>query len=205
MPTIEVSMSAANRPAAGRHGVHPASRAWLLDNPLRRLLQSPKRIVGCYISHGDTVLDIGCGPGFFARPMAVMVGEEGRVIAADVQEEMLAMLAERAGREGLLDRIRLHRTEPGSPGFAGLGPVDFALAFYVVHEVPDGEGLLREVAVALRPGGLMLLVEPKDEVTATEFERTIRAAEAAGLTVAGTPRILLSRAALLKKPVEPGL
>ena len=198
-------MNAPDGPAAGRHGVHPASRAWLLDNPLRRLLQSPKRIVGRYISPGDTVLDIGCGPGFFARPMAAMVGEEGRVIAADVQEEMLAMLAERAGREGLLDRIRLHRTEPGSPGFTGLGPVDFALAFYVVHEVPEGEGLLREVAVALRPGGLMLLVEPKDEVTAAEFERTVRAAEAAGLTVAGTPRILLSRTALLKKPVEPGL
>jgi len=205
MPTIEVSMNAPDGPAAGRHGVHPASRAWLLDNPLRRLLQSPKRIVGRYISPGDTVLDIGCGPGFFARPMAAMVGEEGCVIAADLQEEMLAMLAERAGREGLLDRIRLHRTGPGSPGLAGLGPVDFALAFYVVHEVPDGEGLLREVAVALRPGGLMLLVEPKDEVTAAEFERTVRAAEAAGLTVAGTPRILLSRTALLKKPVEPGL
>lgn len=195
-------MNAPDGPAAGRHKVYPTSRAGVLDNPLRRLLQSPKRIVGRYIGPGDTVLDIGCGPGFFARPMAAMVGEEGRVIAADLQEEMLA---ERAGREGLLDRIRLHRTGPGSPGLAGLGPVDFALAFYVVHEVPDRERLLHEVAVALRPGGLMLLVEPKDEVTAAEFERTVRAAEAAGLTVVDTPRILLSRAALLKKPVEPGL
>jgi ubiquinone/menaquinone biosynthesis C-methylase UbiE len=192
-------------PMVRKHRVCPASRAWLLDHPLRRIIHSPQRIVGPYIGPGDTVLDIGCASGFFTRPMAVMVGEEGCVIAADVQEEMLAMLAERAGRKGLLNRIRLHRTQPRSLDLAGLGPVDFALAFYVFHEVPDGERLMRDAAVALRPGGLMLVVEPHGEVTAAEFERTVRAAEAAGLTVAGTPGVLLSRTALLKKPVESGL
>jgi len=177
----------------------------MLDHPLRRLIHSPKRIVGPYVHPGDTVLDIGCASGFFTRPMAVMVGKEGCVIAADVQEEMLAMLAERAGRKGLLDRIRLHRTQPRSLDLAGLGPVDFALAFYVVHEARDGDRLMWEAAVALRPGGLMLVVEPHGEVTAAEFERTLRAAGAAGLTIAGTPGIRLSRAALLKKPVESGL
>jgi len=115
------------------------------------------------------------------------------------------MLAERAGRKGLLDRIRLHQTQPRSLGLGGLGPVDFALAFYVVHEARDGNLLLQEAAVALRPGGLMLIVEPHGEVTAAEFERTVRAAEAAGLTIVGTPGIMLSRAALLKKPVKSGL
>jgi len=200
-----MDMNAATGPTAGGHRICPASRAWMLDHPLRKLIHSPKRIVGPYVHPGDTVLDIGCASGFFTRPMAVMVGKEGCVIAADVQEEMLAMLAERAGRKGLLDRIRLHQTQPRSLGLGGLGPVDFALAFYVVHEARDGDRLMWEAAVALRPGGLMLVVEPHGEVTAAEFERTLRAAGAAGLTIAGTPGIRLSRAALLKKPVESGL
>lgn len=194
-------MNASTGPATGRHRMCPPSRAWMLDIPLRRLIHSPKRIVGPYVRPGDTVLDLGCASGFFTRPMAVMVGEEGCVIAADVQEEMLAMLAERAGKKGLLDRIRLHRTQPGSLGLAGLGPVDFALAFYVVHEAWDGNRLLQEAAVALRSGGLMLVVEPHGEVTAVDFERTVGAAEAAGLTVAGRPEVRFSRAVLLKKAV----
>jgi len=111
--------------------------SWGLDNVFRTLLQSPKRIFGGYINPGDIVLDIGCGPGFFTRAMARMVGENGRVIAVDLQEEMLEKLRARAEKEGLLRRIRTVKASKESLNLAGQDPAVFALAFYVVHEVPD--------------------------------------------------------------------
>ena len=62
-----------------RHRVCPASGAGFLANPLRKLIHSPEKILDRYIQPGDTVLDFGCGPGFFTVPMARMAGETGMV------------------------------------------------------------------------------------------------------------------------------
>jgi ubiquinone/menaquinone biosynthesis C-methylase UbiE len=183
----------------GNHDVCPASHAGMLDHPIRRLIQSPKRIVGPYVRADDTVLDIGCGPGYFTRPIARMVGKNGCVVAADLQGEMLAMLRERAEREGLTSRIRFHKTRPETLELGDLGPFDFVLAFYVVHEVPDAGRFFREVAAVLRPGGMILVVEPAHHVGEREFAEELAAARAAGFAVENGPRVLLSRTALLRK------
>jgi ubiquinone/menaquinone biosynthesis C-methylase UbiE len=177
----------------------PASYAGFLDNPIRRLLHSPVRIVGPYISPGDMVLDVGPGSGFFTRPMARIVGDGGCVVAADLQEEMLAMLLKRAEQEGLVSRIRTHRTSLHSLDLEGYGPFDFVLAFYVVHELPDAESFFIEVASVLRPGGRMLVVEPKLHVTEESFAETVKAAKAAGFSTEKPPGVLFSRTALLSK------
>lgn len=187
---------------SGDHEVCPASHAGMLDHPIRRLIQSPKRIVGPYVRAGDTVLDIGCGPGYFTRPMARMVGRSGCVVAADLQEAMLAMLSERAEEEGLSSRIRLHKTRPEALELGDLGPFDFILAFYVVHEVPDAGRFFREVAAVLRPGGRVLVVEPALHVSEQEFVEELAAARATGFAVENGPRVLLSRTALLTKTTE---
>jgi ubiquinone/menaquinone biosynthesis C-methylase UbiE len=183
------------------HIVCPASAAGMLDNSLRRLIQSPKRIVGPYIRPGDRVLDIGCGSGYFTRPMARMVGDSGCVVAADLQDAMLAMLAERAKKEGLDSRIRLHRTRRETLDIGEEGPFDFVLAFYVVHEVPDAGRFFREVTAALLPGGSILVVEPAFHVSEAEFAETLALARRAGLVSDKKgPRVFLSRTVLLKKP-----
>jgi len=74
-----------NRP--GR--ICPVERAGSLDSKFRRWLQNPRKILGPYVEEGMTVLDIGCGPGFFSIEMAQMVGPAGRVIACDLQGGML--------------------------------------------------------------------------------------------------------------------
>jgi 2-polyprenyl-3-methyl-5-hydroxy-6-metoxy-1,4-benzoquinol methylase len=48
-----------------RNRVCPVELAHSLDNTLRRWLQNPQRILAPYIQEGMTVLDVGCGPGFF--------------------------------------------------------------------------------------------------------------------------------------------
>jgi len=94
-------------------------------------------------------VDLGCGPGFFTLPLAEMVGESGRVIAVDIQEEMLAKLRVRAEKANLASRIEPHLAGPDSIGVGGPDSAvsaDFALAFYMLHEVPDRDRFMRETA-----------------------------------------------------------
>ncbi len=70
----------------GNKHVCPVERAGSLDNRIRRWLQDPQKILGPYIEEGMTILDIGCGPGFFSIDMAQMVGKSGRVIASDLHQ-----------------------------------------------------------------------------------------------------------------------
>ncbi|NTU84989.1 MAG: methyltransferase domain-containing protein, partial [Chloroflexales bacterium] len=69
--------------------VCPAALAGGLDNRLRRWLQNPRPILEPYVHAGMTALDIGCGPGFFTLELAQLVGPSGRVIAVDLQADML--------------------------------------------------------------------------------------------------------------------
>ena len=81
---------------------------YFIDNWLRRLLHKPERIVGAYIRPGMTVMDVGCGMGLFSIAMAAMVGDAGRVLAVDLQPQMLRTLEQRAERAGVADRIQTH-------------------------------------------------------------------------------------------------
>ena len=169
--------------------------AFALDNPIRRLIHNPQKILGEYIEPGQTVLDVGCGPGTFSIAMAKMVGELGKVIAVDVQEEMLQIVREKAVQQGLESIIVTHKSGPDRIGLSE--KVDFALAFYMVHEVPDAEAFLKEVASALKPRGKLLIVEPRMHVSAAAFERTIDIARRVGLKPVSEPKIRFSRSKLL--------
>ncbi|NJD17795.1 MAG: methyltransferase domain-containing protein, partial [Gemmatimonadetes bacterium] len=93
--------------------------AYTFDNPLRRLVHEPTAILGRFVRPGDRVVDVGCGLGFFTLALARLVGSEGRVVAVDVQEEMLQRTHRRAERLGLADRIALHRCAPDRLGIQG--------------------------------------------------------------------------------------
>jgi ubiquinone/menaquinone biosynthesis C-methylase UbiE len=179
----------------------PAQRVcpwWLIrtfDNPLRRLLQRPEKILQDVVRPGDACLDLGCGIGYFTIPMARLVGPSGSVTAADVQPEMLAGVRRRAERSGLSSRIRLQRVD--ASGLQLDGPFDFALAFWMLHEVPDQGSVLRQVRVALKPGGRLMLVEPWGHVGQAAFDQSVRLAEGAGFAKVGDPRVFYSRAVLM--------
>src|SRR5882762_1768179 len=123
--------------------VCPAWFAWVLNNPLRRWLHNPEEILGRLIAPGFTVLELGCGSGPFTIALARMVGSSGRVIAADIQARMLAKVEKRVARAGLPERVELHRCEADRIGLSA--PVDFVLAFWMMHEVPDAPALFAEL------------------------------------------------------------
>jgi len=75
--------------------------------------------------------------GYFTLELARLVGPTGRVVAVDVQPKMLARLKRRAAKAGLLARLDIRVAKPDSLGIDDASVADFALAFAVVHEVPD--------------------------------------------------------------------
>jgi ubiquinone/menaquinone biosynthesis C-methylase UbiE len=172
----------------------------LLLNPLRKLVEDPDQALGPFIREGMTVLEPGCGMGFFTLPLAGMVGSRGRVVAVDLQEKMLSVLRHRAKKAGLLDRIELRLAESSALGLKDLvSKVDFVAAIHMVHEVPDQTAFFSEVRETLKPEGKLLIIEPRGHVSQAQFEQTVNASERAGFRVEASSRRLRGRSALLDR------
>jgi len=184
------------------HRVCPWWLGRFLASPIRRWLmdQAPERILAPYVRPGMTVLEPGPGMGFFTLVLARLVGDSGRVVAVDVQQKMLDGLSRRAAKAGLASRIQPRLAAPDSLELADLAnQVDFALAFAVVHELPEGHSFFSEVARAMKPGTILLLAEPSGHVKAEAFAAELAAAKAAGLDVSAGPTIRRSQTTLLAK------
>ena len=174
---------------------------YLLLNPLRKLLENPHKILNRFIQEGMTVLETGCGMGYFTLPMARMVGPRGRVVAVDIQPKMLSALNERAQKAGLLERIEIRQAGTEWLGVEDFsGKVDFAAALHMVHEVPDPVCFFTQIWKALKPGGQLLVVEPKGHVSQNRLEQTVSVAEKVGFRPERLFRNLAGRGVLLAKP-----
>ena len=180
------------------HNVVCSSKlAGLLDNRLRRLAQNPDTFMKAFIERGQRVLDVGCGPGFFSLAMARIVGEEGLVIAADLQQGMLDRVYKSAQEENIESMIKLHKCQKDKIGLNET--VDFALAYYMVHEVPNPNAFLQEIYSIIKPGGKLLLVEPIFHVSSSAFQATKDTALNIGFVQINEPRVIFSRAILLTR------
>lgn len=178
--------------------VCPVEHAAKLDSWIRRLLQNPNRILGKYIRRGDRIIDLGCGPGFFTVELARLAGKSGEVIAVDLQPEMLALVRQKAERHGMTERITCHRSFPDRMALKKESrPVNFILAFYVIHETRNPRGFLEEIRDLLAPGGRVLLVEPWMHVSREKFRRLIDLVRETGYKTRGYPRIIGGRSVLL--------
>jgi len=180
--------------------VCPYWMGYLLISPLRRLIQNPERILSPYVAAGMTVLEVGPGMGFFTLPMAKMVGPNGKILCVDVQEKMLRSFQRRALKSGLVERIITRVCGPTSLSIGDFdGKIDFALAFAVVHEVPDMSRLFAEIVRALKPGAKCLIAEPRLHVSAQKFEQTVASAKEQGLKPLERPILTGSHAVLMDR------
>jgi ubiquinone/menaquinone biosynthesis C-methylase UbiE len=180
-----------------RNRICPVGLAPPLASRFRRWLQNPDDIVAPYVKEGMTVLDVGCGPGFFSIEMAKLVGASGRVISADLQEGMLQELHKRIKGTELEAHIKLVKCNQDNINVSDT--VDFILAFYMVHEVPDKSSLFKQLRAVLNEHGQLLLVEPKlFHVSRNQFELTTKVAQDSGFRVHQGPKLHFSWSALLE-------
>jgi ubiquinone/menaquinone biosynthesis C-methylase UbiE len=182
------------------HHVCPWWLGPILASPLRRLIESPVRLLGPLVRPGMTVVEPGCGMGFFTLPLARLVGPTGKVVCVDLQPRMIDGLRRRARRAGLSDRIHASVCTADDAGLGAFaGAADLVVAIHMLHEVPDASRLLTELHAALRPGGLLLVVEPKGHVTPDDLSRTLAIAAAAGFANTGRTAGGRGLSALLEK------
>jgi ubiquinone/menaquinone biosynthesis C-methylase UbiE len=173
------------------------NHAWSLDNFFRKWVHNPNKMFGKYIREGMTILDIGCGPGAFLEAFAEKTGSGGKVIEADLQEEMLEIVSNKIKKNNLEDRVILHKCGKDSIGIDS--KADFVNAFYMVHEVPDSKKLIKEIYSILAEGGIFFLTEPKVHVSNEKFNNTIKLALDTGFKLVDRPSIFISRTAVFVK------
>jgi ubiquinone/menaquinone biosynthesis C-methylase UbiE len=137
---------------------------------------------------------------FFTLELARLVGPKGRVVAVDVEPEMIAGLRRRAERAGLSDRLEARVTPATTMALDGdKEAFDQVVAFAIVHEMPSAATFFAEAARAMKPGAKMLLAEPSGHIWPEEFDGELALAARNGLSVAERPATFGGLGAVLKK------
>jgi len=137
--------------------MHYLGAPWLMRETRQREEDCQTLLAALNVKPGQVVCDIGCGNGFYTLQLASLVGEKGRVLAVDIQPEMLRMVDERAKEAGLTN-IELIRGTQVDPRLAP-GSVDLILLVDVYHEFSHPEQMLAAMRKALKPRGRIALAE----------------------------------------------
>lgn len=136
----------------------PAFIARFIDNPIRRRIQPPKKVIDWIgIQDGMCVLEIGPGPGTFTIEAAKRVGEKGKVFAIDIQPTVISKLNSRLQREGVKNVVTKVASAYELP-FSN-NTFDRVFMIAVLAEIPDKKKALLEIKRVLRDDGLLAIGE----------------------------------------------
>jgi len=136
----------------------PAFVARFVDNPIRRRIQPPTRVVDWVgIQDGMYVLEIGPGPGTFTIEAAKRVGEKGKVYAIDIQPTIISRLKSRLQREKIANVTAKAASAYELP-FSN-NTFDRAFMIAVLAEIPDKRKALLEIKRVLKDSGLLAIGE----------------------------------------------
>jgi len=144
---------------------------------------------------GQTIVDVGCGPGYAALDLAEIVGATGQVVAVDRSKRFLDALSVNSTARGLT-QVRCHELDLGESGLPVVG-ADGAWARWVFAFVRNPRQLLTRVAAALRPGASLVIHEYFDYATwrlaprCAELEEFVQAVMKSWRADGGEPDIAL--------------
>ena len=182
--------------------------AWL-DRPERAEEEHPETVMDAMeLRGGEVVADLGAGSGYFTFRIAAKVGRTGKVLAVDIQDEMLETLRRRGAALGVInvEEVEGSETDPKLPASG----VDIVLMVDVYHELAYPFEVMTKVREALKPGGRVIFVEYRKEdprvrikeVHKMSVEQLIKEMKVVGLTHAGTVESLPSQHIVIFKKHE---
>lgn len=137
--------------------MHYEGAPWLVRESRQREEDCETLLKVLKVKPGMQVCDMGCGNGFYTLPIARQAAPKGRVLAVDIQVEMLRMLEKRSKEEGVKNIQPIHGTlvDPKLPE----GKLDMILLVDVYHEFSHPEHMLKAMRKSLKPDGRLVLVE----------------------------------------------
>jgi cyclopropane fatty-acyl-phospholipid synthase-like methyltransferase len=142
----------------GHKFTHAKDFVKAFDDPARDEWQKPQEVMArLELEPGMTVADIGAGTGYFERYLSLGVGLGGKVLALDVEPDMVRHLGERAKRDGLTNVIP-KQVAHDDPGLAPQS-VDRVLIVNTWHHIADRERYAGKLAAALVKGGRVVIVD----------------------------------------------
>ena len=157
------------------------------DAPDRDTWQKPKDVVKLLaIQPGMTVVDLGAGTGYFAPHLSRATGKDGKVLALDVEPQLVEHIEERA-RKSKLANVEARLVPYDDPKLEPRS-VDRVLTVDTWHHIDKRAEYTRKLAAALKPGGFVAVVDytldspegpPKEHRMAPE--QVVKELEAGGL------------------------
>jgi ubiquinone/menaquinone biosynthesis C-methylase UbiE len=141
--------------------MHYLGAPWLTRESRQREEDCETLLKALKVKPGDVVCDLGCGNGFYTLKLARLVGERGKVVAVDIQREMLELLKEAAAAERIENIKPVFGTviDPKLPDAS----IDLVLLVDVYHEFSHPEHMLAAIRRSLKPTGRVALAEFRAE------------------------------------------
>ena len=109
-------------------------------------------------SAGESILDLGSGPGFLACELAEEVGASGRIVGVDISSEMNSIASKRVAAFGFGDRVEILEGDATALAFAD-AVFDAAVSTQVIEYVAEPDAALHQLARVLRPGGRLVIID----------------------------------------------
>ncbi|AAK42088.1 class I SAM-dependent methyltransferase [Saccharolobus solfataricus] len=136
----------------------------ILDNPLRFLVSSPNKIISRfseYLKEDYTIVDLGCGPGFFTTVLARMVKT---VYAIDPDERAISKLKEKVQKLSL-NNVIPYVAPAQKLEFIRDKSIDFVFSNLMLCCTSDHDGALREIKRILKDSGLAYISVTRSFIT----------------------------------------
>lgn len=134
-----------------------AAASWL-ERPEREEEENPKKLIELLkLQEGEVVADIGAGSGYYSFRMAKLVGPKGKIMAVDIQKEMLDIIRNRMKKEKIDNVVPVMGAE-ADPKLED-GTIDTILMVDVYHEFAFPYEMSEKMIKALKPGGRLVFVE----------------------------------------------
>lgn len=163
----------------------PALIVRFIDNPIRRRLQPPAKVVDWIgVQERMCVLEIGPGPGTFTLEAAKRVGEQGKVFAIDIQSPVISRLGTRLQNEGITNVTPKVASAYDLP-FPNRA-FDRVFMIAVLAEIPEKKKALLEIKRVLKDGGLLAVGEFLPDPDYPRRKTVIQWCEDAGFKLAGS-------------------